>query len=90
MSRTASLRPHLRILDSRQHTGEYPRGAFYVRFASDQDDTIVLLKSGKQEEHVDAADILSAAITLDGRGVIDRDRFARLLAQHTQQATKAA
>ena len=44
--------------------GEYPRGAFYVRFASDQDDTIVLLKSGKQEEHVDAADILSAAITL--------------------------
>jgi len=70
--------------------GEYPKGVNYVRYESGQDDTIVVLKSLGIDELVDAIDILSAQITLDGRGVIDREGFTRLLRRHTPEAMKAA
>jgi len=70
--------------------GEYPPRKSYVRFTSDGDDTVVLLKGGKEDQPVDAADILSAAITLDGKGVSNREKFARLLTRHGSTIAKVA
>jgi hypothetical protein len=61
-----------------------------VCYENTEADTIIALRAGKPNELLNAIDLLSAEITIEGRGVVDRETFGRLLRENSREVALAA
>lgn len=65
-------------------------GATALRFQNAEAGATILLREGTREEPLNAADLLSAERTLEGRGVVGREAFHRLLREAATKDAQAA